>query len=188
MKYTTLLVLLFAVAACQKSAPTDADFTKLSDAYLTDYYANNPQTAVALGLHDYDGKVVIPNQANRTTELAVLHRYDSTLAVFDTTQLSDDGQMDYKVLSAAIKSDLYKIEDLKRYENPMSYGLDVSAYIKRNYAAPDVRLKAVITVLKQAPDYFATAKANVSKNPRPRTGRGGHPRHQRVCGLPERRR
>lgn len=165
MKRTALLLLLFAAAACRKSAPTDADFTKLSDGYLTDYYAVNPQTAVALGLHDYDGNVVIPNQANRAAELAMLHRYDSTLAIFDTTQLSADTQMDYQVLTAAIKSDLYKIEELKRYENPMSYGLDVSAYIKRNYAAPDVRLKAVISVLKQAPDFFATAKANVSKNP-----------------------
>ncbi len=165
MKYLSLSLLVLALAACQKSAPTDADFTKLSDAYLTDYYDNNPQTAVALGLHDYDGKVVIPNQAARTKELAVLHQYDSTLTVFDTTQLSRDNQMDFKVLSAAIKSDLYKIEDLKRYENPMSYGLDVSAYIKRKYASPETRLRAVITILKQAPDYFAVAKENVGQNP-----------------------
>lgn len=165
MKYTLFCLLLFALAACQKSAPTDADFTKLTDACLTDYYANNPQLAVGLGLHEYDGKLVIPNAAAHARELAMLHRYDSLFTVYDTTQLSPDNQMDFKVLTAAIKSDLYKIEDLKRYENPMSYGLDVSSYIKRKFAAPDVRLRSVITILKQAPDYFATAKANVGKNP-----------------------
>ncbi len=165
MRPTCLVLLFFSLIACRKSGPTDADFTKLSETFLTDYFALNPQRAAGLGLHEYDGKLIIPDQAARQRELAMLHRYDSTLTVFDTTQLSPDNQMDYKVLTAAIKSDLYKIEDLKLYENPMSYGLDVSTYIKRNYAAPEVRLQAVITILRQAPAFFTVARQNLSKSP-----------------------
>ncbi len=165
--YPCLVICFATLFACQKNATSDPAFTKLSDEYMGVYLASNPQTAVSLGLHEYDGKLVIPTPDHIKTELAQLQHYDSLFAQFDSAKLSPDLKTDYTLLRASIQSGIYHIVELKGYENPMAYGPNLSAYIERNYAPAEQRLQAAVAVARQLPAYFAAARQNIGKNPAP---------------------
>ncbi|WP_234736989.1 DUF885 domain-containing protein [Tellurirhabdus bombi] len=164
MKHYLPLLLLF-LAACQPSDKVDTDFTALSDEYLTVYMDNNPQTAVYLGLHEYDSKLVVPTQANIARRLSQLQHYDSAFAKLDTSQLSPDLKIDYKLLTAAIKNDIYSIVDRKVYENPLNYSVAFNSYIERNFAPAEERLKSAVALAKQVPAYYEAAKKNIGPSP-----------------------
>ncbi len=150
---------------CRKSGADQVDFSKIADEYVNVYLANNPATAVYLGLHDYDGKLITPTADTIARRLAQLRQYDSTFAQVDTTKLSLDDKIDYKLLTASIKSDIYSIVDRKVYENPMTYLVGLSPYIERNFAPPVERARSIIAITRQLPTYYAAARQNLSKNP-----------------------
>lgn len=160
-----LLALSTGLAGCQKSDSNEADFTKLADEYVDVFLANNPGGAVYLGFHDYDGELIIPAADTIARQLAQLRQYDSTFARLDTTKLSVDEQVDYKLLTASIKNDIYAIVDRKIYANPMTYGVNLSSYIERNFAPPAERARSVVAITRQLPAYFAVARQNLGKNP-----------------------
>ena len=133
------LLTLLILTACQEKKTGEPEFAKLADQYVDVYLANNPDGAVYLGVHDYDGKLIIPTANTIARHLAQLRQYDSTFATIDTAKLSVDNKIDYKLLTASIKSDIHDILDLKVYEDPMTYSVDLSPYIERNFAPPASR-------------------------------------------------
>ncbi|MFD2571240.1 DUF885 domain-containing protein [Spirosoma soli] len=167
MKKQTLLLIALSVGLtnCQKPGSKPNNFPKLADEYVDVYLANNPGTAVYLGIHDYDGKLIIPTADTIARRLSQLRQYDSTFAKLDTTKLSLDDKIDYKLLTASIKSDIHSIVDRKVYENPMTYSVNLSSYIERNFAPPVERARSVIAITRQLPAYYAAARQNLSQNP-----------------------
>jgi len=159
------LFALLTLAACQEKKTGEPEFAKLADQYVDVYLAHNPGVAVSLGVHSYDGKLPLPSADTIARHLAQLRQYDSTFATVDTAKLSVDNKIDYKLLTASIKSDIHAIVDLKVYENPMTYSVDLSPYIERNFAPPVSRARSVVQIARQLPAYFAAARQNIGKNP-----------------------
>ena len=165
------LCILFAITAllscqsCQEKKAGEPEFAKLADEYVDVYLANNPEEAVYLGVHEYDGKLMMPTTDTIARQLAQLRQYDSTFAKIDTTKLSVDNNIDYKLLTASIKSDIHDIVELKVYEDPMTYSVDLSPYIERNFALPASRARSVVSIARQLPAYYAVARQNLGKNP-----------------------
>ena len=156
---------MLALTACQEEKAGEPEFAKLADKYVDVYLANNPESAVYLGAHKFDGKLIIPTADTIAQQLAQLRYYDSTFARVDTTKLSVDNNIDYKLLTASIKSDIHDITELKVYEDPMTYSVDLSPYIERNFAPPVNRAQSVVRIARQLPAYFAVARQNIGKNP-----------------------
>jgi len=155
-----------------KSHPdADKTFQQLADEFLQGYLRWRPQAAVALGFHEYDGKIADLSKNSLSAEAARLKDYDQELAGIDTNSLSKKMFYDYRILRLAIKNELFNFEDFKVYSrNPMTYAglLDVNLYVKRNYAPIEQRLKAIIGVEKQTPSIVAAGKANLDDSlPRP---------------------
>jgi len=165
-----ILILISALLLClgckQKAATSGGDeaFQKLSEDYLKGYLDWRPATGTGLGFHEYDGKVTDLSKASIAKELARLKDYDQKMAELDTAALSEQAFMDYRILRSAIKNDMFGLEDTRDlFKNPMSYAgaIDVSIYVKRDFAPIEERLKSIIAIEQKAPEIFADAKANL---------------------------
>ena len=85
----------------------DKTFQQLSDEFLQGYLNWRPQAAVALGFHEYDGKIADFSKASLDNELKRLKDYDQRLTTIDTSSLSEKMFYDYRILQAAIKNELF---------------------------------------------------------------------------------
>ena len=170
MKKIILLqfILTLVLVGCNKndknSAAGDAAFEKLSEEYLKGYLDWRPQSAVALGLHEYDGKLADYSKASIAAEVARLKEYEAKFSEIDSASLSTKKYYDWKMLRLNTKNELFSFEDLRVYtKNPMTYAgaIDVNIYIKRNFAPIEQQIKSIIAIENQAPKFYATAKANL---------------------------
>ena len=176
MKKITFLFLtvIFALSSCHQNnsgGSGDAEFQKIADEYINGYLAWRPLYAVRLGFHEYDGKLDNYSKASIETELARLKSFDQKLSKFDTSSLSTKVYYDYRILQLAIKGEIFNTVDVPSYtENPMTYvsTFDLNLYVKRNFAPIEERVRDIIAVEKQAPEYFQNAKMNlVDSLPKP---------------------
>ncbi len=145
--------------------PGDAAFAKAADEYLAGFLAWRPQTGTTLGLHQYDGRITDFSQASLNAELARLKTFERRLGALATTDLSPGASYDYRILRGAIKREIFGFEQMQIYSrNPMTYAgvLDVSIYIKRNFAPLEERVRWISAILNQAPKIFAAARANLA--------------------------
>jgi len=155
----------------QTNASGDAAFKKLSDDYLDGYLAWRPANGVALGYHQYDGKTIDLGKESLGKELGRLKSFDQQLGALDSTSLSAPVFYDYRILRSAIKNEIFSFEDLGAYNrNPMTYAgaVDLSIYIKRDFAPLEDRVKSIIAIEKSIPSVFAAAKQNLQDSlPKP---------------------
>ena len=117
-----------------------------------------PGSAVALGLHEYDGK--LPNLSRFATGRwaeradALLRR----LRAFSVDALPSDRRFDRTLLELSLESPLFDLRDSRDYDlNPMLYvmGLALTPYTVRAYAPLPVRLEAVHRHLSGVPAFLA---------------------------------
>ena len=179
MRTSCLLLPLCLAAGCTRLSPSaapdtdnaDAAFVRLADDYIAGYLAWRPQTGTALGLHEYDGKLTDYGRASVDAELGRLESFAERLAGLDTNRLSTSAFYDYRILRSAIQRETFGFERMDIFrQNPMTYAgaLDVSVYIKRDFAPLEQRVRSLIAILNQAPPLFAAARANLADElPRP---------------------
>jgi uncharacterized protein (DUF885 family) len=173
------LLLSLVLAGCARipSSPTfafDRDgalFERLADDCLDGYLAWRPQTGVSLGLHQYDGRVTDLSRSSLDRELARLKSCQAQLGTLHPDQLSAPSARDLRLLHAAIERELFSFEQMEIYSrNPMTYvrDLDLSLYIKRDFAPLEQRAHSIVSVLRQVPSNLAAARANLAGElPRP---------------------
>jgi uncharacterized protein (DUF885 family) len=149
----------------------DAEFQKLSEEIITDLLKWSPLEAVALGFHEYDGKFNTFQRDSIETELARLRRFDHAFQIFDTASLSKSTFFDFRLLEAFIKKSVFEFEEIESFtRNPMLYAgaLDVSIYVKRNFAPLEERIRSIIEIENKVPELFSSARSNlVDSLPKP---------------------
>jgi uncharacterized protein (DUF885 family) len=163
-----LFVSTFAFISCNKTdknaASGDVAFEKLSEEFIDGYLAWRPQSGVSLGYHQYDGKIADYSKVSIDAEIARLKDFDTKFSEIDSASLSTKKYYDWKMLRSNIKRELFSFENLEVYtKNPMTYAgaIDVSIYIKRNFAPLEQQIKSIITIENQAPKLYEDAKANL---------------------------
>lgn len=178
MRYWFYLVLACLVG-CATPPPTDsrdasdadAAFARVANEYLEGHLSWRPQVGVALGLHEYDGRVTDFSQASIEAELARLQRFDARLDSFTAHPLSRADRHDLRLLRAAVRKERFDFEVMRSYTgNPMTYAgaLDVNVYLQRDFAPLEQRVRSIIAILHQAPRILAAARANLAASlPRP---------------------
>jgi uncharacterized protein (DUF885 family) len=78
--------------------------------------------------------------------------------------LGPQAYFDFRNLRAGIRRELFGMQEMGAYSrNPMTYAgaLDVSPYIKRDFAPLEQRVRGIIAILKQAPEVVAAGRANL---------------------------
>ena len=163
-----LFVSTFAFISCNKTDKNaisgDVAFEKLSEEFINGYLAWRPQSGVSLGYHQYDGKIADYSKASIDSEIARLKDYEKKLSEIDSASLSTKKYYDWKMLHSNIKRELLNFENFEVYtNNPMTYAgaIDVSIYIKRNFAPLEQQIKSIIAIENQAPKLYEDAKANL---------------------------
>lgn len=166
-----LLSLCCLLLLAAPARATVAEFEKFSADFLNGYLAWRPQQGVALGLHEYDGKLTDYSTASVAKERERLSNALAQLAKIDPTGFKPKPLHDYRLLRAAIQNELFTFEELDAYRrNPITYAgvFDLTIYIKRNFAPMEERLGSIIQIERQAPAVFAAARANLgARLPKP---------------------
>ena len=138
----------------------------MADEYIRGYLAARPLHATALGFHEYDGRINEDTRLAIDAEIARLRRFDDRMMKFDIAKLGPRAAVDLRLLQAAIKKELFLIQDLAIYDrNPMTYAraIDVGVYAKRKYAPIEDRVRSIIVVENQAPNIMIAAKTNLAE-------------------------
>ncbi len=171
-----LLLLIFLLTLCFSSAALaaqaeDAEYEAVAEEYIKTYLAAHPLEGTALGLHEYDGKISDYSRLAFDAELNRLQRFDDRLKKFDPTKLSARQSIDLRILQAAVKKDLFEMQDMSIFErNPMVYAraADVNVYIKRNFAPLDDRVRSLVAIESQIPNILIAARTNLNEQlPKP---------------------
>jgi uncharacterized protein (DUF885 family) len=154
------------------AAPTqDAEYDGVAEEYVKTYLAAHPLQGTALGFHEYDGKISDYSRLALDAELSRLRRFDDRLAKFDPAKLSPRQSIDLRILQAAVKRDLFEMQDMSVFErNPMVYARagDVNVYIKRNFAPLEDRVRSLVAIESQIPNILIAARTNLDENlPKP---------------------
>jgi uncharacterized protein (DUF885 family) len=166
-----LLLLLFLPCPSFAAQTQDAEYEAVAEEYVKTYLAAHPLQGTALGLHEYDGKISDYSRLALDAELARLRRFDDRLAKFDPANLSPRQSIDLRILQAAVKHDLFQMQDMSMFErNPMVYARagDVNVYIKRNFAPLEDRVRSLVAIESQIPNILIAARTNLDENlPKP---------------------
>src|ERR1700749_138276 len=180
-----ILALLFALSGCQQqpmpqtsnqtSTPAASPQSQQWDAFvgkfLDDYFAAHPDVAVYAGRHEFDGKLPDWSDARIKKEIARLHAERDKAAQFADSSLDDRQRFERDYLIAQVDKDLFWMEKAEApYKNPFFYAdsIDPDVYVSREYATPDVRLRAYTAYAKSVPTALAQIRANL-RLPLPRT-------------------
>jgi uncharacterized protein (DUF885 family) len=165
------LIAWLAFASGSFAQNNDADFNKLAEEFISGYLAARPLEAVALGFHEYDGKLADCSRSALDAEIARLKSFDEKFQKLDAAKLSPQASIDLRILRAAVKNQLFHNVDMAEFErDPMAYinVLDVNVYLKRNFAPLEDRVRSIIAVENQVPNLIAAAKTNLRATlPRP---------------------
>src|SRR6266513_2386924 len=172
-----LSLILILVALCLPSASNfaaqtdDAEYEAVAEEYIKTYLAAHPLEGTSLGLHEYDGKISDYSRLALDAELSRLRRFDDRLAKFDPAKLSPRQSIDFRILQAAVKRELFEMQDMSVFErNPMVYARagDVNVYIKRNFAPLEDRVRSLVAIESQIPNILIAARTNLDeKLPKP---------------------
>jgi uncharacterized protein (DUF885 family) len=161
----TRFALLALVACSSPAAPhSPARFADLSNAVLADLERITPANAVALGHHQYDGKLPDRSPAGLAAEVALLTRDRSELERFDAAKLTAAERDDRDTLVQEIRGRLFELVVLDRYRtSPIAYAdaINLDRYISRDYAPAVLRAAAVIAMCRAMPAYLEQARANI---------------------------
>jgi uncharacterized protein (DUF885 family) len=143
----------------------DGIFQKISEEFIAGEMAWSPEISVALGFHQYDGKLTNYSKTSLDSELVRLKTYDRQLGSLDTAAFSPKVFYDYRILRSGIHNSIFTFEDREAFtKNPMTYAgaIDPSIYVKRSFGPLEDRLRSIISIENGAPAVFAAAKANLA--------------------------
>ncbi|MCH8988541.1 MAG: DUF885 domain-containing protein [Chloroflexi bacterium] len=136
---------------------TEAAFQQLSQRLIKEHWDFYPTAGSRIGKHEYDGRLpdLSPSQiARRKRELR--HGL-AELRTLDANALDEAGRMSYRMMELFLRRELFIFNDLKPLENnPMRHTgyLNVSGYIRRDYAPLEDRLRSAASAMRQAPEFL----------------------------------
>lgn len=143
-------------------SPAPGRLSRLIDEFLRELFDAYPTLAASLGLHEYDGRVPDFREAARADRISSLMRSAAQAAAIPFDSLDHEDQHDHVLLRLAIEDEMFELNSLREFErNPITFSgaLDVSGYIKRNYAPLAQRVEALTEHLRRFPDVLAQARA-----------------------------
>jgi uncharacterized protein (DUF885 family) len=143
----------------------DAEFDKLALDFVGGYLAARPLRGVALGFHQFDGKIGDYSRLAIDAEVERLKRFQDQLGKLDASKLSKRADIDRRILLTAIAAELFQFVDMGIFEkNPMTYAgaLNINIYIKRDFKPLEDRVRDIVTIEDQAANIMTAAKTNLA--------------------------
>jgi uncharacterized protein (DUF885 family) len=152
-----------------KDSVEDRKFSLLVDRFMDWYFQTSPVWATYNGAHQYDGELNDFSSESIHAKSESLRSFIQELNTIDTTQLSFDNKIDFKMLEDELEEQLFSHEVLKPWEkSPLMYnyiiGGSIYSLISRDFAPWDKRMRDALSRLRKIPRLLEQAKTNL-KNP-----------------------
>jgi hypothetical protein len=166
-----------ALAGCERTAepapPAQAPpalaastngWASFRDDFLDAYFKANPSFAVSAGRHEFDGQLPDWSAAGIAQQISRLHAAHERALAFKDQTLNDAERFERDSLAARIDNELFWMETAESpYKNPAFYidSLDPSAYLTRNYAPLESRMRAYMNYERAIVGAVRQMKANL---------------------------
>jgi uncharacterized protein (DUF885 family) len=172
------VIVALALTGCRHSpaepagpSPQETAWRKLSSDVLQDYFKRNPTSATDLGVHTYDDRIEDASAAAVADELSATRGFLARVAAIDPSGLAPADQIDREFLTRVLEASVLQLDVIKPWaRDPDTYssGLTNAAYvmIKRTFAPPEVRMKALTARMKAMPAVLEEARKNLVNPPR----------------------
>lgn len=165
----TLLVAALALGACggaDKQATSTGVEKQPWEAFaantVSEYYRQNPELAVDVGLHEYDGQMSDFSLAAADEYAAWIDGAIETAESYEDLAGIEAFERDYMI--NALRGELFWIRDSGfATSNPVAYAyaLSFDVYIDREYAPLEQRIVAYTKYVSQIPTALHTMRANL---------------------------
>ena len=159
------LALLLPGCAGPRVSP-DAAFQRVADDYLAGHLAWRPTAGMSLGLHEYDGRITDLSRASLDAELKRLKQFEARLAQLNVKKLTREAAFDHRLLLSSVRAEIFGFEREENHaRDPMLYAqaIDLTQYVKRDYAPLAQRVRAIIAIEQQTPALFTAARVNLNR-------------------------
>jgi len=163
------LVVVLALGACggteQQAVSNgieDLPWEDFAANSIAEYYSRNPELAVSVGLHEYDGQMSDFSLAAAEEYASWVDGIIAAAAFYDDLEGIEAFERDYMV--NALRGELFWIRDSGfATNNPVAYAaaLDFDVYIDREYAPPEERIVAYTKYVSQVPTALHTMQENL---------------------------
>ncbi len=156
-----------ALAGCMNQKDPQADFLLFEDEYFNEYYRWSPSAGTQAGYHIFDDQMEDVSAAAHQNRLTVIQRQQQWLDSIPRDRLTPQQQIDHEFLTNRLAAERYDLETLETWRrNPMGYaalpGNAIDLLVKRNFAPPAERLRAVVARLRGVPAVLSAMRANVN--------------------------
>lgn len=158
------LALVLVGGDAADSVTTDQQVRAIVDEFVAGYSAFHPHKAVAMGFHDFDGKLADFGREALAKEQERLRQFLKRLAAVNAEKLGPAARMELRMLEVGVRTEVFAFEGLDSYRrNPMTYpqAIHLNIYLSRNFAPLADRVRSIIAIEKQTPRLFATARENL---------------------------
>ncbi len=145
------------------------EFTAVEQGVIDHLFQLQPQYAVFLGLHTYDGRLPDLSEAGTESWATGADGWLRRLHAFAPDHLPKERQLDRVLLQLLLESPLFDLRDAFELEhNPMAYvgTISLTPYIARDYAPIDQRTEAMVRVLEGFPAILDAGRRRL-KSPLP---------------------
>jgi len=143
---------------------------QLVHGFLADYLEFYPTLGSALGLHMYDGRAGDYSQAAIDAFLRTLSGWGRRFAELDPTLRRGQAAHDAALIEQAMARERFVWEVWREHErNPIAWSpmLDLTVYLKRDYAPLSQRLRALVSHLEEVPRLLEEMRGHL-RRPLPR--------------------
>lgn len=161
-------VLLASLGACRTETPTqsatpvqDERFDRYKEQFVERLWELYPGWASSQGYHKYDSVLTVPDETQRTKEMAFCKANLDSLKQFDLQNLSDNNQTDYHLIESQLRSVEWYNTDFRSYEwNPSDYNVcgGFAEMLANDQEPLEQRLQNFYLRMKYVPAYYEAAK------------------------------
>jgi uncharacterized protein (DUF885 family) len=139
--------------------------SQLEERFFKDLWTQFPGWATAVGLHEYDAQLKIPNAQSREEKRQIFSKYKTELAQIDTKNLSALERMDIEILINFVDSLLWDLDVFKSYEwDPSTYnvGDTVASVLEGNTKPENEKLLSLSEKLALVPAFYEAGFKNLT--------------------------
>ncbi len=133
---------------------SDDTLERLARGFIADYLEFYPTLGAGLGLHLYDGRAGDYSQASIDAFLRTLDAWEHRFRALGPSARTGQAAIDAALIEQAIARERFMWKVWRQHQrDPISwsYVLDLTTYLKRNYAPLQERLKALTSHLEDVP-------------------------------------
>ena len=136
---------------------TETAFQQLTHKLIKEHWDFYPTAGSRIGQHEYDGRLPDLSPSQNARREGELRRGLEELRALDVSNLDQSGHLSYQIMELFLRRELFIFNDLKPLQNnPMRHTgyLNVSGYMRRDYAPLEDRLRSATSAMDQAPEFL----------------------------------